>query len=253
MQPEKKPTWLTKGLRPRWNQLSPVLLGLLKKPTWLTKGLRHLLVQATFQNAVPGRNRPDLRRDWDLLIRFLISPSRLKEETDLTYEGIETFNSLFSILLFPQGKEETDLTYEGIETLRIRFRLTALNNFWRNRPDLRRDWDASCMVCIGIAWIVEEETDLTYEGIETNTIRCRHDQIPGLRRNRPDLRRDWDRCPWLVRTGRNLWGKKPTWLTKGLRRMWTPTLFMSVLQEETDLTYEGIETWIKSPLLLLCP
>jgi len=45
----------------------------------------------------------------------IITESEDEEETDLTYEGIETFNSLLSILLFPQG-EETDLTYEGIET-----------------------------------------------------------------------------------------------------------------------------------------
>jgi len=36
------------------------------------------------------------------------------EETDLTYEGIETFFSISIILLPPL--EETDLTYEGIET-----------------------------------------------------------------------------------------------------------------------------------------
>jgi len=65
-------------------------------------------------------------------------PDLLEEETDLTYEGIETiFNSFISL---PPFFEETDLTYEGIET-------EAASHFATSYP--------------------LEETDLTYEGIET--------------------------------------------------------------------------------------
>jgi len=63
------------------------------------------------------------------------------EETDLTYEGIETREPRQP---FGQGlgSEETDLTYEGIETAR-RERLKGIR-------------------------VAREETDLTYEGIETH-------------------------------------------------------------------------------------
>ena len=63
------------------------------------------------------------------------------EETDLTYEGIET-----PVVLLANAAlmwEETDLTYEGIETLR-----TVNKNIDQFRG--------------------REETDLTYEGIETS-------------------------------------------------------------------------------------
>jgi len=64
----------------------------------------------------------------------------LVEETDLTYEGIETFNCADSIF-HAFHKEETDLTYEGIET----------------PPSKDYTFQEG----------LEEETDLTYEGIET--------------------------------------------------------------------------------------
>ena len=39
----------------------------------------------------------------------------MREETDLTYEGIET-PSIYAQLTYNDDVEETDLTYEGIET-----------------------------------------------------------------------------------------------------------------------------------------
>jgi len=42
------------------------------------------------------------------------SPPHATEETDLTYEGIETLDCLSHPV--PPLYEETDLTYEGIET-----------------------------------------------------------------------------------------------------------------------------------------
>jgi len=64
------------------------------------------------------------------------------EETDLTYEGIETQWPRTSCTR--PHLEETDLTYEGIET---------------------RTW------CLRIEYAGNhEETDLTYEGIETYAV-----------------------------------------------------------------------------------
>jgi len=63
----------------------------------------------------------------------------LTEETDLTYEGIETILHFVHFRL-PSFYEETDLTYEGIETFNSIYQLRAQSS---------------------------EETDLTYEGIET--------------------------------------------------------------------------------------
>ncbi len=63
------------------------------------------------------------------------------EETDLTYEGIETSALIFQYL--STLSEETDLTYEGIETLQ-----------------------GGLLTCPAAR---VEETDLTYEGIETQS------------------------------------------------------------------------------------
>jgi len=63
------------------------------------------------------------------------------EETDLTYEGIETAFCTYQYL-FEVQFEETDLTYEGIETPHTNRYLPSTTG-------------------------ISEETDLTYEGIET--------------------------------------------------------------------------------------
>ena len=63
------------------------------------------------------------------------------EETDLTYEGIETVTLQPPYSTERSSLEETDLTYEGIET---------------------RVPNGICHL------VIREETDLTYEGIETS-------------------------------------------------------------------------------------
>ena len=83
------------------------------------------------------------------------------EETDLTYEGIETLDACPSLPSL--SIEETDLTYEGIETM---------SRGGHNRMSA-----------------TVEETDLTYEGIETYLLSGSPVRLLG-RRNRPDLRRD---------------------------------------------------------------
>jgi len=88
------------------------------------------------------------------------------EETDLTYEGIETRNKFITISnrgLF----EETDLTYEGIET-----RLLSALNFRAfpglEETDLTYEGIETIISAEPLPWrSIDEETDLTYEGIET--------------------------------------------------------------------------------------
>jgi len=119
------------------------------------------------------------------------------EETDLTYEGIETFHLLIKFTVITSKKptwltkglrlncnleftcssgslEETDLTYEGIETWPSSLDISD-DPTWRNRPDLRRDWDSGLPnPKIKNSF---EETDLTYEGIETLIIFLINDDL----------------------------------------------------------------------------
>jgi len=63
----------------------------------------------------------------------------MDEETDLTYEGIETWYTDQYVTSPFLWHEETDLTYEGIETRHTAHYIIGAPLGRRNRPDLRRD------------------------------------------------------------------------------------------------------------------
>ena len=158
-----------------------------KELTWFMKGLRPLNGCARIApHLSPGRNWPDLWRDYDPLIPYSLRESASLEGIDLIYEGITTGLRMPFAFVTATIWEGIDLIYEGITTY-----LLSPSILWlaqgRNWPDLWRDYDPH-------EWSFHpgyiEGIDLIYEGI--TTFCCL---------------RYADNLPW----------KELTWFMKGLR------------------------------------
>ena len=189
--------------------------------------------------STPDWNWPDLRRDWDTSVITLAFHSGISSiGIDLTYEGIETYQSI----------QEKRQQLKLLELTWLTKGLRPFNSYFH---------------CINISLFIG--IDLTYEGIETSfqvasrlpisqleltwltkglrpCLECRYSQLLGVYWNWPDLRRDWD----TMAVNRPIFGVpfllELTWLTKGLRPNTKSCLTASILLIGIDLTYEGIET-----------
>jgi len=253
-------TWFTKGLRLVLLYFSFLGCAHATTKTWFTKGLRPNS-KDIFYRGLWWRQRPDLRRDCDVLRCCDFSHDPL-DDKDLIYEGIATkpCPAFLSWLL-----DDKDLIYEGIAT--ILFARTILSRaLRRQRPDLRRDCDL--MSSFSFTSLITDDKDLIYEGIATRWRSCDFSGAQlttktwftkGLRpesirakvcqqcrwwRQRPDLRRDCD-CRRHLHTFFTLFSMTTkTWFTKGLR-LCVDILFRKAGSgDDKDLIYEGIATLI---------
>ena len=164
----------------------------MKQTTWFTKGLRHFFVALNTDFWYLRNKRPDLRRDCDDKISFILSWLASRKQTTWFTKGLRPMSASASIMPFNISAETNDLIYEGIATPRTIVYFTGYTT-WNKRPDLRRDCDIDFIRFIPI--ISHDETnDLIYEGIATQWQRVpAFGANTGLRRNkRPDLRRDCD-------------------------------------------------------------
>ena len=147
-------------------------------------------------------NRPDSRRDYDLLGDNAYSRRIISTGIDLIHEGITTCSL---VDLFPR----------------------ALSPHW-NRPDSRRDYD----LCPSASAFTKAENltgiDLIHEGITTLPCLARPLLQSRYNWNRPDSRRDYDRAS---KNGHCFSDMYSDWNRPDSRRdydllLWTRSLFL---------------------------